>query len=138
MSEEKTIKTAIKNMNVYLDECHEDSDTITMTANVLRSIRDNYCELLRYKVAVDGLNAIIQQNKSKLDLQADYKSLYEDLKAEHLETVRAIKQAKSEAIREFAEKYEKAILPLLTSATLDKKDGIYACLDILKEMVGDE
>lgn len=45
---------------------------------------------------------------------------------------------KSEAIKEFADKYEKAVLPLLTSATLDKKDGIYACLDILKEMVGDD
>ena len=46
--------------------------------------------------------------------------------------------AKSEAIKEFADKYEKAVLPLLTSATLDKKDGIHACLDILKEMVGDD
>ena len=45
---------------------------------------------------------------------------------------------KDEAIKEFAERYEKAVLPLLTSATLDKKDGIHACLDILKEMVGEE
>lgn len=104
MSEEKTIKTAIKNMNIYLDERHDDNDTITMTAKVLRSIRDNYCELLRYKVAVEGMNAIIQQNNSKLDLQADYKTLYEDLKAEHIETVKAIKQAKSEAVRGFADK----------------------------------
>ena len=43
-----------------------------------------------------------------------------------------------ETIKEFADKYEKAVLPLLTSATLDKKDGIHACLDILKEMVGDD
>ena len=137
MSEEKTIKTAIKNMNIYLDERHDDNDTITMTAKVLRSIRDNYCELLRYKVAVEGMNAIIQQNNSKLDLQADYKTLYEDLKAEHIETVKAIKQAKSEAVREFAERVNQ----LTTSYWFDNinKEHIdYIVKEIVKEMVGDE
>ena len=138
MSEEKTIKTAIKNMNVYLDECHDDSDTITMTAKVLRSIRDNYCELLRYKVAVEGMNAIIQQNNSKLDLQADYKTLYEDLKAEHIETVKAIKQAKSEAIREFAERLKINIDEgELYTTSSDYEMTIDHIDNLVKEMVGD-
>ena len=48
-----------------------------------------------------------------------------------------IEKAKSEAIKEFAEQYEKALLPLLTSSTLEKNEVVYFCLDMLKEMVGD-
>lgn len=137
MSEDKTIKTAIKNMNAYLAECHNDNDTITMTAKVLRSIRDNYCELLRYKVAVERMNAIKQQNNSKLDLQADYKTLYEDLKAEHIETIKAIKQAKSEAIKEFADRFAKALSEFdMSSVGLPDYDrGYKDCMTAIEDTI---
>ena len=175
---ENNIKTAIKNMNAYLDECHADSDTVVMTANVLRSIRDNYCELSRYKDTVENLNKLIAEKDAeikrehetiedyeraakvihlylldfcdenlpvdKMIAEASRRALAEIEKLQHSKSrlrkkiAKDIEKAKSEAIKEFAEKYEKAVLPLLTSATLEKKDGIYACLNILKEMEGGE
>jgi hypothetical protein len=49
-----------------------------------------------------------------------------------------IKIIKAEVIKEFAEKYEKVLLSMLTTATLEKKEIIYSCLDTLEEMVGKE
>ena len=43
------LKTAIANINAYLSECHDDDDTVTLTANVIRSVKENYEELIRYK-----------------------------------------------------------------------------------------
>lgn len=85
--DESNIKIAIKNMNVWLDECHNDSDTVVMTANVLRSIRDNYCELLRCRDAIERLNAV-----SEICGEC------------HKKYVEKIETAKSEAIKKFAER----------------------------------
>ncbi len=60
------------------------------------------------------------------------------LKKQNLELLDMCAEQGEKAIKEFSDKYEKAVLPLLTSATLDMKDGIYACLDILKEIVSDD
>ncbi len=53
MSENKmtteTLKTAVSNMNSYLEECHSDSETITLTINVLKSIKANYEELIKLR-----------------------------------------------------------------------------------------
>lgn len=43
------LKSAVENMNAYLEECHDESDTITMTAKVLKSIKENYEELIKLK-----------------------------------------------------------------------------------------
>ena len=43
------LKTAVANINAYLSECHDDDDTVTLTANVIRSVKENYEELIRYK-----------------------------------------------------------------------------------------
>ena len=52
------------------------------------------------------------------------------------------KTAESEAIKEFVDKMEEKTFPMLTSATLEKKEVIYHFLDILNEvkteMVGDD
>ena len=45
---------------------------------------------------------------------------------------------KAEAIKEFTGKYEKVLLSMLTTTTLEKKEVIYSCLDTLEEMVGKE
>lgn len=43
------LKMAVQNMNAYLEECHDESDTITLTAKVLKSIKENYEELIKLK-----------------------------------------------------------------------------------------
>ena len=50
----------------------------------------------------------------------DYKALYKGLKAEHLETIKAIKHCKTEAYKEFAEKLKKELFsPVETWLTSD-------------------
>ena len=52
------------------------------------------------------------------------------------------KDLKAEAYKEFAEKVENKILPMLTTATLEEKETVCFCLDkiknLLKEMVGED
>ena len=43
------LKRAVENMNAYLEECYNESDTITLTAKVLKSIKENYEELIELK-----------------------------------------------------------------------------------------
>ena len=92
-----------------------------------------------HKMHYDNAQAEIERLKNSFDAQAsliEKKNLaYDRICVKHRNEIKA---AKTEAIKEFAEKYEKAVLSLLTSATLDKKDGIHACLDILQEMVVDD
>lgn len=66
-------------------------------------------------------------------LLADYKTLYEDLKVEHIDTVKAIKQAKSEAVREFAE----IIISQATTSIKCLPDEKVVRVSAIKEMVGD-
>lgn len=43
------LKLAVKNLTVYLEECHGEDDTVTFTAKVVKSIKENYEELIKYK-----------------------------------------------------------------------------------------
>ena len=43
------LKIAVQNMSVYLEECHGEDDTVTLTAKVLKSIKENYEELIKFK-----------------------------------------------------------------------------------------
>ena len=45
------LKLAVKNLTVYLEECHGEDDTVTFTAKVVKSIKENYEELIKYKEA---------------------------------------------------------------------------------------
>lgn len=61
-----------------------------------------YCEMLK-----DALDLINRKN-AEIEKSKHYKSFYEDLKAEHIETIKAIRQnekaTRTEAIKEFAER----------------------------------
>lgn len=115
--DESNIKIAIKNMNVWLDECHNDSDTVVMTANVLRSIRDNYCELLRCRDAIERLNAV-----SEICGEC------------HKKYVEKIETAKSKAIKKFAERLKE-----LPSVTNCEYEWFHLDIDnLLKEMEGEK
>ena len=52
-----------------------------------------------------------------------------------MEIVRIKKQAKSEAIIDFAERVETLVLPLLLPATLEERDMVYRCLTIIDNLV---
>lgn len=43
------LKTAVANINAYLSESPGDDDTVTLTINVIKSVKENYEELIKYK-----------------------------------------------------------------------------------------
>lgn len=128
------IKTAIKNMNVWLEECHNDGDTVVMTANVLRSIRDNYCELLRCR---DAIKRLADRNRKCIYLSDEETTQYcVDAICTKFKTE---EQIKSEAYREFADKLTDIISNHIEQS-LDNPDGnnyfltdVYTDIDNLKK-----
>lgn len=85
-------------------------------------------ELNRQKAEIERLQeneqiatAVIVESSAEIENLQHYKSLYEGLKAEHLETVRLIKTAETEAVKRFAKK-------LVALDDIEK---------ITKEMLGD-
>ena len=64
----------------------------------------------------------------------DYKALYEDLKAEHIETIKAIKHYKAEAYKEFAELLDKQFdIGVFNSCYIRCEID-----NLLKELVGED
>lgn len=68
---------------------------------------------------------------------ADYKALYYELKAEHLETIKAIKHTKAEAYTEFAEELKESIASL---GFWPEYECVFTIVldNLLKEKVGDK
>ena len=54
------LKTAVANINAYLSESPGDDDTVTLTAKVIRSIKENYEELLEAKAKIKSLEQNIE------------------------------------------------------------------------------
>lgn len=106
-----------------------------MTDNVIKSLKwliFNFPEIENPKDDADKIsncihlycqNAVDELNRqrAKIENLQHYKSLYEELKAEHLETVSLIKTAETEAVKRFAKK-------LVALDDIEK---------ITKEMLGD-
>lgn len=126
---DENIKTAIKNMNTYLDECHDDDDAVTITAKVLRSIRDNYCELLRCKKAIERLEGY-NQNLLAANVGLSCGMLDE------------IKAAKSEAVKECAERVERNLIERVSEKIRERNPHWYLAIRVVREtkmeMEGDE
>lgn len=55
-----------------------------------------------HTLMLDALE-LIERQQAEIEKTADYKKLYEELKTEHLEMIRGIKNCRAEAVREFAE-----------------------------------
>ena len=53
--------------------------------------------------------ALINRQKAEIERLKSYKNLYEDLKAENIETIKAINKCKAKAIREFAERLKEQL-----------------------------
>ena len=71
---DEQIKSAIKNMEAYLAECHDDTDTVVIADNVLKSIKINYEELIearaeieQLKIAAGGLEQALQNVTVEVD-----------------------------------------------------------------------
>ena len=128
-------------LNWYRNLYHCESTT-TERGIMARAINDILPKYVSQKAEIDILirkkdslrDEIAEQQAEIERLNENYSNLIIEKDEMFLEAETLIKKAKSKAIKEFAEQYEKAILSLLTSATLEKKEGIYACLDRLKEM----
>ena len=43
------LKNAVKNINVYLEECVDDDATVVFTRRVIKSIKENYEDLIRLR-----------------------------------------------------------------------------------------
>ena len=115
-------KDTIKKLNLHLGEAM-DTGYAKLHFNEISNLIDLY-ETQQAENKELKTDKIIAERKEK-----DARELFKN-------AVLQIEQAKIEAIKEFAEKYKKVLLSMLTTATLEKKEVIYSCLDTLEEMVG--
>jgi predicted transcriptional regulator len=84
-----------------------DNEIIKALDNLRRKIlATRFAEQVTESEIMGLVNAIslINRQKAEIERLKMYKSLYDDLKAENLETIKAIKHNKAEAIKEFAER----------------------------------
>lgn len=116
-NEQVYLYTHQENDNKFLDEL--------MMALVCRMPSDTVCS---------SAYNLIKRLKAENERLKHYKQLYKDLKAEHLETIKAIKQAESEAIREFWTKVKEE---KITHRNLGEIIYVEIGDVLLKEMVGD-
>lgn len=103
-------------------------------------LKDNdYCKDVFSHWAVDLINrqaaeieslkrTIDEKDKEILGLQKRIIFWREDLNYQP-------EKIKSEAIKEFAERAETLVLPLLLAATLEERDMVYRCLNIIDNLV---
>ena len=113
----------------YCDNCVTDENTSLMMTDVLDLINRQKAEIER--------------------LEKEYEKVYKQAEMDILANISdgstschwCIDKTKAEAYKEFAEKLENRILSMLTTATLEEKEIICACIGInnnlLKELVGD-
>ena len=96
-----------------------------------------YFRLRERKSSIFCVNELICSSLDLINrLQADcenYKALYEGLKAEHIETIKAIKHYKAEAYKEFAERLkEEQYLSIVAMVV-----SVEAIDNLLKELAGE-
>lgn len=112
-----------------------------------KSLNDYLSDLVgNQKDTIDKQEAEIERLKPFEDKIAEFKShiRVEDMLvfASSLgEWLEFMQKTKTEAYKEFAEKAENKILPMLTTATAEEKETVCFCLDkiknLLKELVGE-
>ena len=108
----------------------------------IRDIIDGYRnEASYFEDRIDDINRehydTICELRGEIKRLKKYKNLYEDLKAENLETIKAINKCKAEAIKEFAKKFEKNIKDV--NFTLGQTWDIQTALEkTSKEMTEEE
>lgn len=115
------LKTAVANINAYLSESHDDDDTVTLTINVIKSVKENYEELIEAKAEIERL-------KNDCFCLANERDAYKDV----LDT------AVVEALKEFAERVKQKTLAMVFSPDVLSFEDYCECIDnLVKEMVGE-
>ena len=96
----------------------------------VRAFLDEVIECINRQAAeIESLKQIIdEKDKEILGLQKRIIFWREDLNYQP-------EKIKSEAIKEFAERAETLVLPLLLAATLEERDMVYRCLNIIDNLV---
>lgn len=61
------LKTAIANIEAYLSECPGADDTVTLTANVIRSVKENYEELVEAKAEIERLQRNLEESFAEIE-----------------------------------------------------------------------
>lgn len=82
---------------------------------------------------INRKNAKIEELKTEIERMENQNTLLLKKKCKDINTTRKI--IKSEAIKEFAERVETLVLPLLLPATLEERDMVYRCLTIIDNLV---
>ena len=96
----------------------------------VRAFLDEVIECINRQAAeIESLKRTIdEKDKEILGLQKRIIFWREDLNYQP-------EKIKSEAIKEFAERVETLVLPLLLAATLEERDMVYRCLNIIDNLV---
>lgn len=94
-------EVANSNDKMPCDDCKSEHKQL---AKWLEELKTNREIINHQKAKIERLNVELTAMRNSANT---YKSLYEDLKTEHLETIREIKKAKSEAAREFWDRLKK-------------------------------
>lgn len=122
------------NTGVYNERCGDN-----LMQNVLDLINRQQAENDRKdKIYID----LLKTSSERADIISSLKAENERLnKTLVFEINSAFERGKAEAYKEFAEKFENRILSMLTTATLEEKEIICACIginnNVLKELVGE-
>ena len=114
------LKTAVANINAFLSESHYDDDTVTMSLNVIRSVKENYEELIEAKAEIERL-------ENECFCLANERDAYKDV----LDT------SVTEAVKEFARELESAITINELAIGDTKKVIIAEIQELVREKVSD-
>ena len=90
--------------------------------------------VVEYQQIIFDQKETIMCQVEEIERLQPYEQLYKDLKDEHLETIKAIKQAESEAVKEFWTKVKEE---KITHRNLGEIIYVEIGDEVLKEMVGD-
>ncbi len=66
------LKTAVKDMSVFLEGCHDESDTITFGAKIIKSIKESFEELIEFKNKAD----FVKVARRKYCIHNEYRNRY--------------------------------------------------------------
>lgn len=134
------LKTAIANIEAYLSESPGDDDTVTLTANVIRSVKENYEELIEAKAEIERLEQEKGRFEADVEMFTDIGKMYSELKSEAFKEFAERLKAKFSCL-EYVIKTSRKTMPVeRVKAEVDVvlQNGCPNIIDkTLKEVIGD-
>lgn len=134
------LKTAVANINAFLSESHNDDDTVTLSLNVIRSVKENYEELIEAKAEIERLEQEKGRFEADVEMFTDIGKMYSELKSEAVKEFAERLKAKFSCM-EYVIKTSRKTMPVeRVKAEVDAvlQNGCLNIIDkILKEVTGD-